>query len=174
MTCVNFGDWYPYKYDRRHDFSFVYNHKINDKIDFSITWVYSSGNAVSFPQATYWGMNVPFYAVSNFTNPNTSNAYTYAGHVAAGYVDQGLLTHIETLDYYGNRNSTRMSPYHRLDFGINFHKKRKHFNRTISFSIYNIYNRKNPFFIYLDIDQSEARQVSLFPIIPTLTYSFSF
>ena len=84
--------------------------------------------------------------------------------------------YIQTLDYYGERNSTRMNPYHRFDLGVNFHKQKKNYERTISLSIYNLYNRKNPFFVYLDEepDQTVARQVSLFPIIPTLTYNIRF
>ena len=85
-------------------------------------------------------------------------------------------TYIEVIDYYGDRNSTRMNSYHRLDLGVNFNKQKENYDRTISLSIYNVYNRKNPFFVYLDEDpnQTVARQVSLFPIIPSLTYSIRF
>ena len=37
---INFGQWYPYKYDRRHDISAVLTHKINSNWDFSFTWSY--------------------------------------------------------------------------------------------------------------------------------------
>ena len=144
---INFGDWYAYKYDRRHDISIVLSHKFSDKIDIGATWVYGTGNAITFPQATYW---------------------SYPGGPQGEY--------IQTLDYYGERNSTRMNPYHRFDLGVNFHKQKKHYERTISLSVYNLYNRKNPFFVYLDEDpdQTVARQVSLFPIIPTVTYNIRF
>ena len=144
---INFGDWYSYKYDRRHDISIVLSHKFSDKIDIGATWVYGTGNAITFPQATYW---------------------SYPSGPQGQY--------IQTLDYYGERNSTRMNPYHRFDLGVNFHKQKKNYERTISLSIYNLYNRKNPFFVYLDEepDQTVARQVSLFPIIPTLTYNIRF
>ena len=144
---INFGDWYAYKYDRRHDISIVLSHKFSDKIDIGATWVYGTGNAITFPQATYW---------------------SYPGGPQGEY--------IQTLDYYGDRNSTRMNPYHRFDLGVNFHKQKKHYERTISLSVYNLYNRKNPFFVYLDEepDQTVARQVSLFPIIPTLIYNIRF
>lgn len=144
---INFGDWYSYKYDRRHDISIVLSHKFSDKIDIGATWVYGTGNAITFPQATYW---------------------SYPSGPQGQY--------IQTLDYYGERNSTRMNPYHRFDLGVNFHKQKKNYERTISLSIYNLYNRKNPFFVYLDEepDQTVARQVSLFPIIPTITYNIRF
>ena len=53
---INFGNWYPYKYDRRHDISIVVSHKFNKKIDIAATWVYGTGNAITFPQATYWSL----------------------------------------------------------------------------------------------------------------------
>ena len=70
-----------------------------------------------------------------------------------------------------------MNPYHRFDFGINFHKQKKSYKRTWNLSVYNLYNRQNPFFVYLaqnDNNENVARQVSLFPIIPTITYSIKF
>ena len=76
-----------------------------------------------------------------------------------------------------------MAPYHRLDVGINFIKQKKWGERTWTISIYNVYNRKNPFFIYLqengdngDLEYStyQPMQISLFPIIPSIRYSFKF
>jgi hypothetical protein len=103
-------------------------------------------------------------------------------------------------DYYSRgtyndlseKNNFRMAPYHRLDLGIQFHKMKKWGERTWEISIYNAYNRKNPFYYYTTskITQGWAydgprrykaswqegilKQVSLFPIIPSVTYSFKF
>ena len=77
-----------------------------------------------------------------------------------------------------------MASYHRLDLGLNFNKKKKWGERTWSIGAYNVYNRKNPFFIRIDnepsllnntvINNRVAKQVSLFPIIPSITYKFKF
>ena len=145
---INFGEWYSYKYDRRHDLSLVVSHSFSDRLDVGATWIYGTGNAITFPQATYWSFE---------GGPNGD--------------------YIQTVEYYGKRNSSRMNPYHRFDFGINFHKKKKRYKRTWNLSIYNLYNRQNPFFVYLaqnDNNDNIARQVSLFPIIPTITYSIKF
>ncbi len=145
---INFGEWYSYKYDRRHDISLVLSHAFSDKVDIGATWVYGTGNAITFPQATYW---------------------SFEGGPAGDY--------IQTISYYGERNSSRMNPYHRFDLGINFHKKKKRYQRTWNLSVYNLYNRQNPFFVYLaqnDNNENVARQVSLFPVIPTITYSIKF
>ena len=144
---INFGEWYPYKYDRRHDFAIVLSHKINDTWDISTTWTYGTGNAITFPQAMYLGQ------------PN--NQYNT----------------IDLVESYGERNSTRLNPYHRLDIGVSHHKQKKYYERIISFGAYNAYNRKNPFFAYLSYDENGdrvAKQVSLFPIIPSISLRYKF
>ncbi|MCC2547761.1 TonB-dependent receptor [Hymenobacter sp. BT175] len=84
---------------------------------------------------------------------------------------------------YGPRNSYRMRAYHRLDLDLSHTKKKKWGEIVNSFSLYNAYSRKNPFYIYLDQGYStpsggmvEAvyKQVSLFPIIPSFSKSFKF
>ena len=146
FDAINFGEWYSFKYDRRHDLSLVVAHKFSDSFDMGLTWVYGTGNAITFPLASY--------------SPNQELGY---------YND---------IEYYGERNSTRMAAYHRLDLGMNFHKEKKNGIRTISVALYNAYSRKNPFFVYLSDSSSngqrKARQVSLFPIIPSITYNFKF
>ena len=71
-----------------------------------------------------------------------------------------------------------MPSYQRFDIGLNKHWKTKKTIKTFSIeSFYNLYNRKNPFFIYLDINEENervAKQVSLFPIIPSISYRIKF
>ena len=157
---LNFGNWFSYKYDRRHDVSIVVSHEFSKDFDIGITWVYGTGNATTFPQASYLSF------------PDSEL-----------YPDSEL--NANEIEYYGERNGTRMNAYHRLDLGVNFHKEKKKGIRTISLSVYNAYNRKNPFFVYLgnsfnsqigggESSQNVATQVSLFPIIPSITYNFKF
>ena len=151
---INFGDWYSYKYDRRHDISVVLSHEFSEEFDVGVTWVYGTGNAITFPQATYWSHE----DASEYNNE---------------------------IEYYGERNGTRMDAYHRLDLGANFHKEKKNGIRTWSVGVYNAYNRRNPYFVYLGTqrqnfgmdggsNQNVARQVSLFPFLPSVTYNFKF
>ena len=89
------------------------------------------------------------------------------------------------IQYYSNRNNYRMASYHRLDIGANFHKKKRWGERTWSIGAYNAYNRKNPYYIYFEdqntynsdgtyTSESVAKQVSLFPVIPSISYHFKF
>ena len=102
-----------------------------------------------------------------------------------------------TVYEYAERNSYRLPSFHRLDLSAvrysekfkkstdeNGNEKRrpKSIQSSWSFSIYNVYNRQNPFFIYYanegNILNGEvkitARQVSLFPILPSITWNFKF
>jgi hypothetical protein len=97
---------------------------------------------------------------------------------------------------YGPRNWYRMPAYHRLDVGFVYtiipKKQRKiHFTSDIAVSVYNAYNRMNPFFIYIAQDGTvgggnssntgnskaisfSAKQASLFPMLPSITWNFKF
>ncbi|MCL1850305.1 MAG: hypothetical protein FWF70_02700, partial [Bacteroidetes bacterium] len=86
---------------------------------------------------------------------------------------------------FGAKNSFRMEAFHHLDIAAQFikpHKKNKRFESIFEVSIYNVYNHKNPF-IYLvqsKYDHSTNKQIhslakiTIFPIIPSFTYSFHF
>ena len=143
---INFGEWYPYKFDRRHDFSLVVSHRFNEKWDAGLTWVYGTGNAITFPQAIYLG------------TPNNGNDF------------------VDVVESYGTRNSTRLDAYHRLDLGFNKTVKKERLTKILSFGAYNAYSRKNPFFAYLTYEAGNrvAKQVSLFPIIPSISYRIQF
>jgi hypothetical protein len=158
FDAKNQGRWYPYKYDRRHDIGITINHKFNDKFDFSASWVYGTGNAISIPISSY---------------NSVADYYTYAGFGPGGFNKD----YQQTVKEYDQLNNVRMRSYHRLDVGFNFHRKKKYIEATWNLSFYNAYNRKNPFFYYQGYnDQGNERifQVSLFPILPSLTYNIKF
>ncbi len=151
---LNEGKPFPYKYDRRHDISIVLMHRFNDNIDASATWVYGTGNAYTMPLGKY----------------------------DIGFIDE---SEGEVAYIYGERNGARMKPYHRLDLAVNFRKEKKWGERVWNISIYNAYNRQNPYFYYVDTEWSYKgsdnwsskqvmKQQSLFPVIPSVSYSFKF
>ncbi|MCP9761365.1 TonB-dependent receptor [Lacihabitans soyangensis] len=165
---LNFGKSFFPKYDRRHDLSLVGIYKLKPKITLSGIWVYGTGNALTIPIAEYRAYSSNFVRGDNVDNPIGWRNFT--------------------VQEYGERNSFRAEPYHRLDLGIQFHKKKKRFERTWDVSIYNAYNRKNPFFYTASNDQTffgssantntsntlTLKRYSLFPILPSITYNFKF
>jgi len=143
---LNFGKEFYAKYDRRHDVSVVFLYEYSKKWTFGITWVYASGNSVTLPIARY------------FINGNI-------------------------VYEYGERNGYRMPSYHRLDISATlFVQRKKKWESSWNFSVFNLYNRANPYFIYFDNTGSisegtlavQAKQVSLFPVLPSVTYNFRF
>jgi outer membrane receptor protein involved in Fe transport len=145
---LNEGNKYPSRYDRRHDLSVVGTYSLNKKWKLSSVFVYGSGQATSLPERFY------------FIN--------------------GVLT-----QEFSTINKYRLAPYHRLDFSATYNPQPKKIRKYQSywvFSIYNVYSRLNPYFVYYDQEGSAAtnnlkvtaKQVSLFPIIPSVTWNFKF
>ena len=155
---------YPFKYDRTHDISIVYQQKIKSNIQFSATWVFGTGNPYTLATGKYKMMPEVIDEIFNESN------YSKYGQT------------------YNDLNSHRMRAYHKLDIGVNFYKKVKRGERTWNISIYNLYNRQNPYYYFLDttyeFDQQgrvipEAtktvlKQQSYFSIIPSFSYSLKF
>ncbi len=145
---LNGGEKYPAKYDRRHDLSLVGMYAINKKWKASAVFVYGTGNATTLPER--------FYIIN------------------------GVLT-----QEYSKVNQYRLAAYHRLDLSATYtpiQKKPRRLKSSWVFSVYNTYSRLNPYFVYFDQEGSpynntlkvSARQVSLFPVIPSVTWNFVF
>lgn len=150
---INFGKKFYPRYDRRHDISVVAVYELSGNVVFSGIWVYGTGNAITLPIGEY---------IPEPHDPQGFSQYYYG----YGYVND-----------YGEKNSFRMAPYHRLDFSAQFIKKKEKSRRTWEVSVYNLYNRKNPFFYFIGYDDADNRvlkQISLFPLIPSVTYSVQF
>ena len=148
FPALNFGEKFPAKYDRRNDLSVVAMYKLNSRWRLSATFVYGSGNAATLPQRFY---------------------------IIGGVLSQE----------YSRINEYRLPAYHRLDLAAIYSSKKNEHRKVKSewvFSIYNAYSRQNPYFIYFDQTGNpyngslkvQAKQVSLFPIIPAATWNFSF
>ena len=153
-TGINNGrDFYP-NYDRRHNLNIVVLHQLSKRINLTASFVFTSGAPTTLP----------------------------LGRFALQDIYQGG---IQAVPVYPDRNSYRLSPYHRLDLGMVYKLRPSRIggDRDLTFSIYNAYNRRNAYFIYFDqlrnkatdqITGYAARQVSLFPFIPSVTYNFRF
>ena len=163
FESLNFGKKFYSRYDRRHDLSLVAFYKLSEHISLSGSWVYGTGNAITLAGAEYEA-----YANAPALGPNPNKFF---------YNNRG--TFYPGFDY-GQKNNFRMSSYHRLDLGFQFHKEKRWGERTWEISIYNVYNRMNPFFYYFETKYSKdkdfgvLKQVTLFPIIPSFSYKIKF
>lgn len=155
---INDGRDFPAKYDRRHDLSIVLSYKVSPSIDVSATWVYSTGNAASLSTQTY----------------------PEAQEEPENYDISGTGMGRGNINVVNGRNNFRMPDYHRLDLGANFHRKFKRCRRTINVSVYNAYNRQNPYMLYRSRRDTYRNyptalvQLSLFPILPSVGYTLYF
>lgn len=158
---INQGKEFPYRYDRRHDASLVIAHQLKKDIDISASWVYGTGAAFTLPIGKY---DIVDDSNLSFNQEGVSEVFIY-----------------------GERNANRMRAFHKLDVGVNFRKKKKWGERTVNISIYNLYARQNPYYYFVDSEvqydetgqniiseRNFFSQQSLFPILPSISYSFRF
>ncbi|WP_224996206.1 TonB-dependent receptor [Cesiribacter sp. SM1] len=140
---INESSWYPARQDRTHDLSLVGIYELSPKWTLSASWVYNTGNAVTFPSGKY-------------------------------------RINEQVVFYYTERNGYRLPDYHRLDVGATLQlKKTERFSSELVFSIYNAYGRENPFIINFRENENnpsmtEAYQVALFKLVPSVSYNFRF
>ncbi|WP_338732282.1 TonB-dependent receptor [Mangrovimonas cancribranchiae] len=141
---INNGDWYNTPYDRTHDISLTGVYKLNTKWSLSSNFVFQTGRPVTYP----------------------NGQYTYEGLSVATY---------------SNRNEDRLPAYHRLDVSATFKPNNNPDKRWKSewvFGIYNVYNRKNAASVSFNQNRetgvNEATRISIFGVIPSVTYNFKF
>jgi len=148
---LNYGESFPYKYDRRHNLHIDGRYTIRKGIDLCAGWTYMSGEAITLPDQAY---------------PDFDN------NLLHNYVNYGY-----TFNYTG-WNNYRLPAIHRLDLAVNFVKKRgQRYERTLTVGIYNAYGRRNLVATSLSQDNQGAFQLEGYTIgrfIPTICYRVQF
>jgi len=146
FSDIENGRWFPARYDRPHDVSVVANYDFNKRWKFSAVFVFASGT-------TYTPVVGRYFIANNVVNQ------------------------------YGEYNAARMPAYHRLDLSATcLFKKTEKFTSSLNISVLNVYNRQNPFFVYPEVTgdisrftmRVAAKEVSIFPILPSVSWEFSF
>ncbi|MVT09783.1 TonB-dependent receptor [Chitinophaga tropicalis] len=149
---VNGGTYFPYKYDRRHDLELVLNQRLGKHWDLSASWEYTSGLPLTLPTGSYEGVG-------------DGSPYDFPDNVPI-------------LDWMGKRNQYRTQSMHRLDISATYSKKKKWWVKSWTFSLYNAYNQHNPFFFVIVTDRKKQErylsEISILPILPSVTYSVKF
>lgn len=143
-TGINNSNWYPTPYDKTHDLSLTATYELSKKWDFSANFIYQSGLPTTYPTAQY-----------EYESLN--------------------------IPVYSPRNSNNLPDYHRLDISATYtpqKKRRENYQSSWNFGIYNIYSRKNAVSLSFrnneDTGRNEALRLSLFGIVPSVTYNFKF
>lgn len=142
---INNGEWYRTPYDRLHDLTIVANYELNKKWSISGNFTLQSGRPVTYPVGKY------------------------------EFLDQ-------TINDFNYRNNYSLPAFHHLDLSATYipkPDKKKGWQSEWVFSIYNVYNRKNAASISFResedyIGKTEAVKLSIFGIVPSVTYNFKF
>ncbi len=141
---INNSKWYATAYDKTHDLSLTGNYELSQKWDFNASFVYQTGLPTTYPTAQYKFENL-------------------------------------TIPVFSPRNSNRLPDYHRLDISATYTPKRSNksgYSSSWNFGIYNLYARKNAVSLNFrenqDSGRNEAVRLSLFGIVPSVTYNFKF
>lgn len=143
-TGINNGLWYNTPYDKTHDISITASYKLSEKWSFNSNFLFQTGLPATFP----------------------NGQYDYNGI---------------SIPIYEARNSSRIPTYHRLDLSAKYTPKgsvSKNWQTEWVFGIYNAYNRKNASSISFRENRmtgaNESLKLSIFGIIPSVSYNFKF
>jgi hypothetical protein len=144
-TGINFGEWYSTPYDKTHDLALYGSYEISKKWRLNSNFIYQTGQPTNYP--------------------------------VGQFEFEGLV-----VPFYGLRNKERLPDYHRLDIAATLTPRKKNPDTSWKsewvFSVYNIYNRMNAASINFrqndDTGVNEAIRTSIFGIVPSVTFNFSF
>ena len=154
---INMGKPFLYKYDRTHTFNLTLNHKFSEKVDVSLSWIFTSGHLMTLPLRESFTLT-------------PADWYSAGGPERAYFID--------------GRNNYRLPPTHRLNLGVNLRHRTRRGNEAVwNFSIYNAYNAMNPHFVLPDFSRADNERkegcvplmkLTILPIIPAFSYTYNF
>jgi hypothetical protein len=143
-TGINFGNWYNTPYDKTHDISLTGSYQWNQKWKFNANFLFQTGQPTTYPNAQY-----QYHGIN--------------------------------IPSFEGRNTNRLPTYNRLDFSATYTPKPEKIKGWQSywvFGIYNIYNRRNAATISFAENSTtginEATRLSIFGIVPSISYNFKF
>lgn len=141
---INNSLWYATAYDKPHDISVTGTFELSPKWNFNANFIYQTGLPTTYPTAQYKFEEL-------------------------------------TIPVYSPRNSNRLPDYHRLDISATYTPKKQRkstYSSSWNFGLYNVYARKNAVSLSFreneDTGRNEAVRLSLFGIVPSVTYNFKF
>jgi len=174
---INYGQTFLAKYDRRHDASFVLTYTANKKWNFGMVWVYGSGNRGTLPNGFF------LYEGSLSNDYGLRNSYQFVPYHRLDLNVTFTPDRAKKLEKRKRLLTQQYKEQGRDTSNIQVSKRwAKNFSNSFTFSVFNAYNRYNPYFIYLTREgdfgngtlKVGAKQVSLFPILPSITWNFKF
>ncbi|MDZ4664352.1 MAG: TonB-dependent receptor [Bacteroidota bacterium] len=174
---INYGRKFLAKYDRRHDASLVLTYDMNKLWNFGMVWVYGTGNRGTLPNGFF------LYEGSQSHDYGLRNSYQFVPYHRMDLNVTFTPDREKHLDKKRKKLIERYIKDGKDTTNIKVPKKwAKYFSNSFTLSVFNAYNRYNPYFIYFTREgdftngtlKVGAKQVSLFPILPSVTWNFKF
>ena len=94
---------------------------------------------------------------------------------------------VEQQDFISHRNNYRIPPSHRLNLSLNWTRQKRRGEAVWNISVYNVYNRMNPNFVFTDIyseydnygnllenNKVHMTKITLLPLIPSIGWTRKF
>jgi hypothetical protein len=141
---INNGEWYNSAWDRTHDISITAQYELTKKWSFGANMIFQTGRPTTYPTGQYEYNNL-------------------------------------VVPVYEARNASRLGAFHHLDLSATWTPKpesKKRWKGEWVFSVYNAYNRQNAASVSFrqnqETGQNEAVRLSIFGIVPAVTYNFKF
>ena len=142
---LNFGEAYPFRFDRRHSLSLSGTYRLSNVFTATAGWTYGSGTPITLAQ-------------SRFLHPGPASTFPT----------------VPVLEF-GERNGYRLPAYHRLDIGLEAKLVKRKAEHTFTISLYNVYGRKNLLYVTLipsgTGEDFSSSQFTVLPFIPSVGYS---
>ncbi len=142
--------FYP-RYDRRHDISLALSYKIFERLNFSATWAYATGQWYTLPPGQF------------------------------AFDPVGLGGETQTQLNYSGINSSQFPSYHKLDLNFNYSFDWLGSESEVYLNLYNVYSHNNPFARYVVLEENEdgenipvVKEITLFPFIPSFGIIINF
>lgn len=161
---LNNGQWFAAATDIRHSLSLISEIRLKKNWSFTATWQLRSGRPITLPTAVY--------PISDINFNTAAVIFQYGKRNVDGQAFQTIET---------ERNNARIRPFHKLDFAFNrTYVIKKKYLSTLSFGIYNVYNRANPAYYFVDKKKIDGnyypvlKSISMFPILPSFSWSVKF
>ncbi len=152
---INFGKEFPYEYDRRHQLNINTNYCFNEilkkgktiKRELSASFNYASGKYITLAEQEYQGIPLPLMEGSRYG--------------AGWFARRSLMNSV---------NNYQMPAFHNLNLSYRIERQSARKTYVWNFSVYNVYNRLNPWYYYKQGDK--LKQITIFPIIPSVSFTY--
>lgn len=154
FPTINMGKRFDAKYDQRHNITLTASYKLTEKLDLSASWMYATGNNATLAMEEFQALPDVNASNGQITNP------------------------LPSLEQIDKRNNYRLPATHHLDFNLDYHHSAK---SMWSFTLYNVYNRANPFMVQPGYSEKDGQvgkykliQYSIFRFVPSVSYTLKF